>query len=498
MTNGTDLLHGFAGTAGIAAILAGVAAGWQRIKAFSAYMISVLVIQRECNGYMMTSPLIEHIRGNYKPTPSGSGFVTSIQMFIDDRSMSSTIPFLLPHKFGVWRGKRGWFMVSADAGSQVKLSCLRWLADPEALIIDALNQHEERKIRDMDSSSAGNYRVIPVMGSVGQNRTDWEMHRSGSASEAKATPNDGMDTPPLDSHNNSWLDPNVRVDKSFMYEKSRYLRDMKKRDPMRGLFYPQSALDMLEGLRRWYRKRDWYQERGIPWRTGVLMWGPGGTGKSSMAKVVAETLGLPLYQFYLNTFTDRDFVRKWSEMDTPCVVALEDFDTVFHGREPATEHKSLSFEVVLNQISGISSLSGVLLMVTTNHIDHIDAALGRIDDNGRPTRPGRIDHILHMGTTTEGQRQSIADYTLADIAPEIIDQLVLENGDTTAAQFQSLCIQAAMERLSAPDVSKLPVGPEAVVVQDSWPSSTVETQELIDHLVHKAQGTKTESLRPVA
>ena len=448
----TDLLHSTWGGAGIAAVLAGAAAGWERVKNFGSYVISVLVIQRDVSGYGLTSSLIEHIRGQYKPMPSGTAHIISRQLLVDDRTMSSAVPFKLPTKFGVWRGKRGWFMVSADAASDIKLSCLRWLADPELLIVDALNQYEERKLRDMDSNTAGNYRVIPVMGTVGQNRSEWGEGHRVDQQVAKTSPAPASDSLVGEENNNAWLDPNVRVDKSFMYEAHRYLKDTKKRDPMRGLFYPQSALDMLEGLKRWYRKRDWYQERGIPWRTGVLMWGPGGTGKSSMAKVVAETLGLPLYQYYLNTFNDRDFVRKWSEMDTPCVVALEDFDTVFHGRAPATEHKSLSFECVLNQISGISSLSGVVLMVTTNHLDKIDDALGRVDKNGKPTRPGRIDHILHMGTTTELQRQQIAEYTLSDIKPELIPDLVAQNEDTTAAQFQSLCIQLAIELLSEPRV----------------------------------------------
>lgn len=318
-------------------------------------------------------------------------------------------------------------------------------------MIDALEQCEHRKVREMDNTSAGNYRVIPVMGTVGQNRHEWgDDHGAGNkAADSGSKPTAlGAHTNEFGSDSRAWNDPNPRVDKSFMYESHRYLRDAKRHDPLRGLFYPDDALAMLDGLKHWYKRRDWYQERGIPWRTGVMMWGPGGTGKSSMAKVIAQTLGLPLYQYYLNTLNDRDFVRRWSSMDTPCVVALEDFDTVFHGRESTTVHKSLSFECVLNQISGINSLNGVLLVVTTNHLDKIDAALGQIDDNGRPTRPGRIDHILHMGSTTEKQRQQIADYTLSDLAPDMVDRLVLENPETTAAQFQSLCIQTALDRMA--------------------------------------------------
>lgn len=135
-------------------------------------------------------------------------------------------------------------------------------------------------------------------------------------------------------------------------------------------------------------------------------------------------------------------------MTTPCVVAFEDFDTVFHGREPVTVHKSLSFECVLNKISGISSTNGVLLMVNTNHIEHIDPALGQLDANGRPTRPGRIDYILELKYTSEKVRSQIAEFVLGGWAADLVEEVcaVGRTADFTAAQFQSLCIQAALKR----------------------------------------------------
>jgi ATPase family associated with various cellular activities (AAA) len=443
-----DHATGPLGFATLTAVLAGLAAGWARVKSFGSYVISALILQRTVHSFPLTSALIEHIRGNYKMMPSGKSAYMQLFLQIDDRPMCSVVPFEIPLGTGFWRGKQGTFLVSADAGSNISLTSLRWISNPNQLIADSLLQQEARKARDADSTSAGNYRVIPIMGSVGSSYQGFgEGHDSDSKSGNRVDSSPAAD--PNDM-NGAWLDPNIRVDKSFMYEQSRYSRTAKQRDPLRGLFYPQHVLDILEDLKKWYKRRDWYQERGIPWRFGVMMVGPGGTGKSSMAKVAAQTLGVPLYQYYLNTLNDRDFVHKWNDMDAPCVVALEDFDTVFHGRESMTVHKSLSFECVLNQISGISSLNGVLLIVTTNHVEHIDPALGRIDENGRPTRPGRIDRIIHMGATTEDQRQRMADYTLGDIAPDMVASLVANNVDTTAAQFQSLCIQLALDRLSEP------------------------------------------------
>lgn len=134
-------------------------------------------------------------------------------------------------------------------------------------------------------------------------------------------------------------------------------------------------------------------------------------------------------------------------MITPCVVALEDFDTVFHGRTSVTAHKSLSFECVLNQISGISSMNGVLVVVTTNNLEQIDPALGRLDEQGRPTRPGRIDRILYMGPTTTSQRESIAEYTLDFLTEQEREALVMSTVGTTAAQFQAICIEKALVQL---------------------------------------------------
>jgi SpoVK/Ycf46/Vps4 family AAA+-type ATPase len=234
-----------------------------------------------------------------------------------------------------------------------------------------------------------------------------------------------------------------------MYPRERYISNKKARDPFQGLFYEADALRLVEDLKQWFTRESWYKDHGIPWRTGVLLHGPGGTGKSSMARAIAETLGVPLYQYYLSTFTDREFVNEWDNMAAPCVVALEDLDNVFHGCEPATEHKSLSFDCVLNQISGIGSLNGVLLIVTTNRLELIDPAMGRLDEHGRPTRPGRIDHVLHLGHCSEGVRRQIADYTLDGWADDLKGELVAEGANTTPAQFQRLCIDAALRRIAS-------------------------------------------------
>jgi hypothetical protein len=427
---------------GVAAGIAAIAAFWREARGFLQYLTGLLLLQKTVHGGMATSVAI-HIRRDYSRLPSGISDFRGLLTQIDDNTTLSYVPFDMPSPASVWWGRRGVFVVSVSSGT-IKLVSVRGISDPRSLVVDALEAFEEQK-RANASIGSGNFYVRKCMGHAGEsnfnfNRNPGETASSGSVAPAPAGQYHDQDE--------TWSVPNHYCDESFMYPRTRYISNKKQRNPFQGLFYEDDALKLVEDLKQWFTRENWYKEHGIPWRTGVLLHGPGGTGKSSMARAIAETLGVPLYQYYLSTFTDREFVNEWDGMSAPCVVALEDFDNVFHGRDPATEHKSLSFDCVLNQISGIGSLNGVLLIVTTNRLELIDPAMGRLDEHGRPTRPGRIDHVLHLGECSDKVRRQIADYTLDGWADDLKGDLVAGGANTTPAQFQRICIDAALRRLS--------------------------------------------------
>jgi len=425
----------------IAAIFATIGAFWQQSKSFARYLSGFLLLQKSMRGEL-AAEVGRHIRGFYRKAPSGVSSYAALVKQIDDRSISSLVPFEMPNTVSIWWGRRGIFLVNASSGGLTLLS-IRWLSNPEALVIDALEESYARR-QSASNLGTGSFFVERVLGTAGDSVSMMSRNRNLASSTSSA------DSPPVQdgSAANDWSMPDELVDRSFMYTPERYIQNRKTRGPFHGLFFDEKVSEMIEDVKQWFSRESWYREHGIPWRTGILLHGPGGTGKSSLSRALAQMLGVPLYQFYLNTLTDREFLERWDSMHAPCVVALEDFDTVFHGREPVTIHKSLSFECVLNAISGISSANGILLVVTTNHLDKIDPALGQLDDRGRPTRPGRIDHIVHMGVTSVQQRQDIARFTLNGWADDLVDALVTEGSDTTAAQFQFMCITAALDRLT--------------------------------------------------
>ncbi|KAJ6096610.1 P-loop containing nucleoside triphosphate hydrolase protein [Penicillium sp. IBT 16267x] len=140
--------------------------------------------------------------------------------------------------------------------------------------------------------------------------------------------------------------------------------------------------------------QDWYAERGIPYKRGYLLFGPPGTGKSSFSLSLAGKHKLDIYTLQLSNISDSTLMRLFAELPPHCIVLLEDVDTAGVGRrdsvDAAKENESKSavtLSGLLNVLDGVSSQEGRILIMTTNHIEHLDEAL---------IRPGRSDKKVHF------------------------------------------------------------------------------------------------------
>lgn len=217
-------------------------------------------------------------------------------------------------------------------------------------------------------------------------------------------------------------------------------------DPFDDFYYPQEVLDIVEDTNKWLKNRDWFLDRGLPYKRGILLYGTGGTGKSSFAKALGVKFGIPVHQLYLANMTDSEFKGAWNSAATssPSIVLLEDFDSVFNKRTPVNPKCVLNFDTVLNTISGIQENSGIILIITTNHIENIDDAIGVMNSDGVSTRPGRIDKVIHLHAMNKDNRLKLAKKILRTW-PEIIDEVVDATDGYTPAQVQETCIQRALQ-----------------------------------------------------
>ncbi|KAI6815568.1 hypothetical protein KC340_g15547 [Hortaea werneckii] len=77
------------------------------------------------------------------------------------------------------------------------------------------------------------------------------------------------------------------------------------------------------------RTRNYYINRGIPWRRGFLFWGPPGTGKTSFTTALAGHFKLDIYLIGLSSSTldDQRLESLFAALPGRCIVLLEDIDS---------------------------------------------------------------------------------------------------------------------------------------------------------------------------
>jgi hypothetical protein len=200
----------------------------------------------------------------------------------------------------------------------------------------------------------------------------------------------------------------------------------------------------------WYNSKEWYASRKIPerWKRGYCFFGKPGTGKTSLAKALAQECNLPIYIFDLASMTNKELGGFWTTAvrNTPCVILIEDIDGVFHGRKNVVENGELTFNALLNCIDGIDDTSGIALIVTTNHIELVDPALGgrASEEAVGSTRPGRVDVTMELPGLDYEARVELAKKILDDEVEA--RRLAEEHTNFTAVQFQEICLKVAQKK----------------------------------------------------
>lgn len=168
-----------------------------------------------------------------------------------------------------------------------------------------------------------------------------------------------------------------------------------------------TASRVLEDIRAFRESRDWYAERGVPWRRGVLLYGPPGNGKTSLIRAVATELRMSVGVINLSdtTINDSSLASLFNSAGDNTLIVLEDIDCVFDGRDAKEASDKLSFAGLLNALDGVASMDGRVVVMTTNHIDKLDNAL---------IRPGRCDLRVYMGNASAEQAESLYRRFFAD------------------------------------------------------------------------------------
>ncbi len=220
--------------------------------------------------------------------------------------------------------------------------------------------------------------------------------------------------------------------------------------PLKSILLPKEVKDeIIKDLEDYTRPstRRWYTKRGYPYRRGHLFYGKPGTGKSSLTLALAAHLGLELYIVPINNpeFDQETLASMFRSLRDPCMVLLEDVDalnTTTHqrgsSRRSQSGHSNLS--TLLNLLDGVAAKEGVILIMTSNHLEVLDDAL---------VRPGRIDKKVHFTNATQYQLHGLFLITyLSDASEEVHQTSAVKNEKIPTPVISDEEIHKLAERFS--------------------------------------------------
>ena len=199
----------------------------------------------------------------------------------------------------------------------------------------------------------------------------------------------------------------------------------------------QGQMDRIIGhIQQFKSNEDEYDKYGIPFRTGIMLSGTPGSGKTSTATVVANELDMDVY--YLSILSmegDSDLENSIGRVPANAMVVLEDIDAVKSTKDREAEkdvsdtpaNNDVSLSALLNVLDGMQSPRGVVFVMTTNHPEKLDPAL---------KRPGRVDLHEHLSALDQYQLTEMVKYYSGGTYDGFIPFVEPEDGISSAEVMQ--------------------------------------------------------------
>ncbi|XP_006460332.1 hypothetical protein AGABI2DRAFT_192071 [Agaricus bisporus var. bisporus H97] len=150
-----------------------------------------------------------------------------------------------------------------------------------------------------------------------------------------------------------------------------------------------------------FSAEDVYKKLAVPWKRGLIMHGPPGNGKTISVKAIMKSCNdngfIPLYVKSFQSWKGEegamaDVFDQARQLSPSCLI-LEDLDSLINDRNRS---------YFLNQLDGLESNHGLLIIGTTNHFDRLDPGLS--------SRPSRFDRKYLFDDPNKEERALYAKY----------------------------------------------------------------------------------------
>lgn len=203
--------------------------------------------------------------------------------------------------------------------------------------------------------------------------------------------------------------------------------------------------EIREHIDNWEKCADTFRERGLTHKTGILVYGKAGTGKSTLARALASELNYSLISIDTSTFDNINLIELTNAINNDnmkAIIFIDEIDAIFKSRDDGdtTDAQKARVNKLLTFLDGVNSPNNCIFLATTNYYNKLDAAV---------KRKGRFDKVIELtdinketafkmcksfGLSTESCRKIVDEYKKdlinpADLQDKIISVIRKELAD---------------------------------------------------------------------
>ena len=196
-----------------------------------------------------------------------------------------------------------------------------------------------------------------------------------------------------------------------------------------------------------------YRQLGINPPRGIILYGPPGSGKTHLARAIANEVEARFYHIngpdVIGTYTgetEGNLRRIFDEAGhhAPSIVFIDELDAIAPKRGETGAHSDTrAVTQLLSLMDGLKRVDAVIVIGTTNRVDSVDPAF---------RRPGRFDREIFVGPPdTAGRREMIEIHSrempLGESGTAFLDEVARRTPGFVGADIMELCRDAGLSAL---------------------------------------------------